>query len=364
MKAKRVDDPAEAGVQLPLDPTWDVLPLDPLSGAVLTAEERAYRERIRAEAEQGLIAVDPLYHAHAREIHRSISSERGAGRENGDWELRRPNRTTLRISFGSIGNGNLGTEDGDLQAREDLGVMIARKAIGEVAADLMRLLYTLANDPPNWRSREIRTTLSDIMDRMHYARDERGNHRSGNRRTISQTLLALQFTQIGVQRDEDGVSVGTIGSLISGMQYRTRVPVSDLSPVEVFAAGLPEDIVISLNPQWYRLRDGQGRPVGGYALVPRPMLLLEAGASRGVPRDAFNRLARYIADVRREAMGSIVLTRDALLLQGGITDSRRRQATQTLTKALDRLRSEGVIEEYGPRPLPTAMISLSLSHAG
>jgi len=354
-----------APVQLALDSSWDIDPIDPRTGATLPDEERRYRGRIRTEAERGLIAVDPLYHAHAQEIHQPLLDEQGTVVEDGDWELRRRNKTMLRISFGSIGNGNVGLVEPGSQKLEDLGVTIARKAIGEVAADLMRLLYTLANDPPHWRNRDIRTTLSGLMDYLGYARDERGAHRSGNRRTLSQTLLALQFTQVGVQRDEDGVSVGTIGSLISGMQYRTRVPVSDLSPVEVFAHGLPEDIVITLNSLWYRIRDADGRALDGYALIPRDAPpLLSAGGRKGRRLTPYHRLSSYLGAAREHAVkGNIRLTREALLLQSGITDSRRRQATQTLAKALDRLCADGLLHDYAPRPLPldaNDMVSLTV----
>lgn len=331
---------------------------------MLSEEERRYRGRIRTEAERGFIAVDPLYHAHAQQIHEPLLNERGEFVEDGDWELRRRNKTMLRISFGNIGNGDLSVIEPGGQTLEDLGVTIARKAIGEVAADLMQLLYRKANDPPYWRNREIRTTLSALMDDLGYSRDERGAHRSGNRRTLSHTLLALQFTQVGVQRDEDGVSVGTIGSLISGMQYRTRVPVSDLSPVEVFAHGLPEDITITLNSQWYRVRDAAGHPLEGYVLVPRDTPpLLTAGGRKGRRLTPYHRLSAYLTAARAHALsGSVRLTREALLLQSGITDKRRRQATQTLAKALDRLSADGILRDYAPRPLPldaNDMISLT-----
>ncbi len=361
-EGKGADRPA----QLVLDGSWDIEPIDPRTGAMLSAEESQYRGVIRGEAERGLIAMDPLYHAHAQEIHQPLLNEKGVVVEDGDWELRRRNKTMLRISFGSIGNGNVGVVEPGGQNLEDLGVTIARKAIGEVAADLMQLLYRKANDPPHWRNQDIRATLSELMDDLGYTRDERGVHRSGNRRSLSQTLLALQFTQVGVQHDEGGVSVGTIGSLISGMQYRTRVPVSDLSPVEVFAQGLPEDIVITLNSRWYRVRDANGRPLEGYALVPRDgPPLLAPGGRKGRRLTPYHRLTSYLDVARAHAPnGSIRLTREALLLQSGITDARRRQATQTLAKALDRLRADGVLHDYAPHPLPldaNEMVSLTLS---
>jgi hypothetical protein len=357
-----------ASVQLTLDDSWEVDQIDPRTGEMLPEEERGYRGRIRSEAARGLVAVDPLYHAHAQEIHQPILDERGALVDDDAWELKRRNKTMLRVSFRSIGNGDVGVvepEDQRGQRLEDLGVTIARKAIGEVAADLMGLLYRKANDPPHWRNREIRTTLSELMDDLGYGRDDRGVHRSGNRRTLSQTLLALQFTQVGVQRDEDGVSVGTIGSLISGMEYRTRVPVSDLSPIEVFAQGLPEDIAITLNAQWYRVRDAAGRPLEGYALVPRDAPpLLAAGGRKGRHLTPYHRLSAYLDAARARAVsGAIRLTRAALLDQSGITDTRRRQATGTLTKALDRLCAEGLLLDYAPRPLPldaNDLVSLTL----
>jgi len=148
-EAKGADRPA----QYALDGAWDIEPIDPRTGAMLSAEESQYRGVIRGEAERGLIAMDPLYHAHAQEIHQPLLNEKGVVVEDGDWELRRRNKTMLRISFGSIGNGNVGVVEPGGQNLEDLGVTIARKAIGEVAADLMQLLYRKANDPPHWRAR-------------------------------------------------------------------------------------------------------------------------------------------------------------------------------------------------------------------
>src|SRR5919108_294984 len=119
------------------DDSWDIDAIDPRTGAMLSEEERHYRGRIRTEAERGFIAVDPLYHAHAPQIHEPRLNERGEFVEDGDWELRRRNKTMLRISFGNIGNGDLSVIEPGGQTLEDLGVTIARKAIGEVAADLM-----------------------------------------------------------------------------------------------------------------------------------------------------------------------------------------------------------------------------------
>lgn len=352
-------------VQQPLDPIWEITAIDPRTGQPLSQQEIDYRDQIRSEAAQGLIAVDPLYQARHRDIHQPIIDEHGKVVDE-NWELRRRNKITLRISFSQMGNVNL------LEAApaklEELAVTIAGKALGELAAEVMRQIYMLANDPPNWRLGELTIKLTDLLDRLKYERDSRGIHRSANRRRLSQTLLALQFTQIGLQREADGVSVGSLGSLISNLEYRTREAVIDLSPADVFAQGLPEDITVTLNPRWYRLRDADGTPLPGYALVPRTAIGAPGKRRRNERAvTPYIRLQNYLSSTEEHATrGTIILTREALLRQAGITDQRRRQATQTLAKVLERLCAEALLQSYTPKPLPvelTDYVTLNLPTA-
>jgi len=343
-------DPEEVAQHLQ-DPSWEITSIDPRTGQLLSQQELDYRGRIRSEAARGLIAVDPLYQARHHDIHQPIIDEHGKVVDE-NWELRRRNKITLRISFSQIGNVNL------LEAAparlEELAVTIAGKALGDLAAEVMRQMYMLANDPPNWRQGELTVKLTDLLDRLKYERDNRGIHRSANRRRLSQTLLALQFTQIGLQRETDGVSVGSLGSLISNLEYRTRESVADLSPAEVFAQGLPEDITVMLNPRWYRLRDSDGNPLNGYALVPRTAIGTPDRRRRNARAvTPYIRLQHYLSSTEEHATrGTIMLTREALLRQAGITDQRRRQATQTLAKVLERLCADALLQSYAPRPLP------------
>ena len=349
-------------VQRLQDPSWEITSIDPRTGQLLSQQELDYRGRIRSEAARGLIAVDPLYQARHHDIHQPIIDEHGKVVDE-NWELRRRNKITLRISFSQIGNVNL------LEAAparlEELAVTIAGKALGDLAAEVMRQMYMLANDPPNWRQGELTVKLTDLLDRLKYERDSRGIHRSANRRRLSQTLLALQFTQIGLQRETDGVSVGSLGSLISNLEYRTRESVADLSPAEVFAQGLPEDITVMLNPRWYRLRDSDGNPLNGYALVPRTAIGTPDRRRRNARAvTPYVRLQHYLSSTEEHATrGTIMLTREALLRQAGITDQRRRQATQTLAKVLERLCAEALLQSYAPKPLPiepTDYVTLTL----
>jgi len=354
------DLPVTPAAQLPLDPTWEIEAIDAITGEPLTDDERAYRGQIRSEAARGLIAMDALYHERVDDIHQPIADEHGEVIDEGDWELRRGNNIILRISIGQLAHpASSGTPAERVDA---LAVDIAQKALGVSAARVMRHLYTLANDPPYWRRPEVTIRLNETLDSLGYARDKRGIHYSRNRQRLSQTLLALQMTQIGVQREDETGAVGYIGSLISGMEYRTSEKVGTLSPIEVFQRGLPEDVTVQLNARWYRLRDRDGRPLETYMLVPRGVTYLPLkGAGSGTP---YTRFREYLATTSAHATArQITLRRDTLLGHAGITDKRRRQATMTLTKLLDRLCAEGVLADYAPRPLPlepTANVTLKL----
>jgi len=342
---------------------WAIQQIDAKTGRPLTPVETAWRGRIRDEHEQGLIAVDPLYHGAREAIHQPLLGERGE--IVGDaWELRRANSTTLRVVLGQIGDtGGLRADESALQ---QVAVTFARAAIGDIAADLMKVLYTYANDPPQWRRPEFTVHLTDLLDRMGYARDERGVHRSSNRRRLSEALLALHYTHIGIQREDGEEQVGFIAPLLSSLEYRTRERVGHLTPAEVFRQGLPEVVTISINSRWYRLRDADGRPVNDYKLIPRVGLDPVGGRARKGRRMTPTHMLRdYIESCREHATGDrIELTRGALLQVAGITDRNVTNATKTLTKTLDRLAGERILAGYAPRPLPldtSAYVRLALA---
>ncbi len=349
----------------PVPDAWNITALDPKTGQPITEGERAFRVRIRAEHERGMIAVDPLYHAARDAIHQPLLNEQGEVVDDA-WELRRANSTTLRVVFGQIGDAS--KLEAQPEALQQIAVTIARAAIGDVAADLMKILYTYANDPPQWRRPEFTIHLTDLLDKMQYARDERGVHRSANRRRLSQALLALHYTHIGIQREDGDERVGFIAPLLSSLEYRTREPVSHLTPAEVFAQGLPDVVTVSINSRWYRLRDAEGRAVDDYVLIPRNEPTLIGGRARkGRRRTPLDLLRGYVTASQSHATdGRIALTRGAMLQVAGVTDRNVTNATKTLTRTIDRLCNEGVLRTYGPRPLPLdteAYITLVLADA-
>jgi hypothetical protein len=342
---------------------WSIQPLDPKTGQPITPLEAAYRVRIRTEHEQGLIAVDPLYHAAREAIHQPLLNERGELVDDA-WELRRANSTTLRVLLDQIGDVKCAQMDST--ALQQLAVTIARASIGDVAADLMKILYTYANDPPQWRRPEFTVHLSDLLDRMGYARDERGVHRSANRRRLSLALLALHYTHIGIQREEGLEHVGFIAPLLSSLEYRTREPVAHLTPAEVFAQGLPEVITVTINQQWYRLRGADGRPTDEYVLIPRHASGAIGGRARkGRNLTPMHMLQGYLAACGPHCPdGRIALTRSALLRVAGVTDRNVTNATKTLTRTLERLCAARILAAYSPQPLPldpSAYITLVLA---
>jgi len=344
---------------------WSIQPLDPKTGQPLTRLEAEYRIRVRAEHEQGLIAVDPLYHAAREAIHQPLLNEQGEFVDNA-WELRRANSTTLRVVFGQI--GDVTRAEADPVTLQHLAITIARAAIGDVAADLMKILYSYANDPPQWRRPEFTVHLTDLLDRMGYARDERNVHRSANRQRLSQALLALHYAHIGIQREDGEEHVGFIAPLLSSLEYRTREPVAHLTPAEVFAQGLPETVTVTINRRWYRLRDADGGPTDEYTLVPRHAPTMIGGRARkGRRQTPLHMLQGYLVTCRPHVVdGSVELTRSALLEVAGVTDRNVTNATKTLARTLDRLCAAGVLAAYSPQPLPldpSAYITLVLAAA-
>jgi len=327
---------------------WTIQPFDPKTGKSLDADEMAYRLRIRDEHEQGYVGVDALYHAAQEVIHQPLLDERGEVVDTA-WVLRRANHTNVRVVVGEM--GTLQSLEGDLTAIERAAVAVARMALGNVAADVMKALYQIANDPPNWRRPEFTLHLSDLLDKLGYSRDDRGVHRSKNRQTLSKTLLALHYAHIGVQGVKDGENVGFVAPLLASLEYRTREPVAHLTPIEVFEQGLPEVVTVAINQKWYRLREADGRPAIDYALVPRTELLPPGQRVRSGRRITPAMLLReHVARYRTE--GHVQMTRAGLLTVGGIKDRNVTHATKTLSRALDTLRDEGTLTTYEPRPLP------------
>lgn len=334
---------------------WQVQEIDPLTGQPLEAVEIAYRQAIAEQHRRGLIAVDPLYEYIRAEMQKPLTG-RGEVIDNTAWELRRNNRITLRIPFSEIADLGSGTDVADL---DRLGVEIAHKALGPAAADVMDVLYTWANDPPNWRNPVLRISMNKLLDTLAYRHDRRGVHYSNNRRLVAQTLLALQFTRFSLQQQRGRTNVGTIATLISSLTYETSEPVGDLTPFEVWEQGLPELLTITLSREWYRTRDASGAPNPEFnKLIKRP-LLPDPRSRTGRRSTVRATLEDYLMAARDRALhlethDELVLTRNALLSAAKITDADRYNQTRTLRRNLEALRVSGVLQRYFPDPLPTS----------
>jgi len=333
--------------------------VDPSTGAPLPPDEIVVRRAIADDATRGLAAMDPAYLAYGDAIHDPLGDESGVIVE-GSLVVDRDNRMRVRVSLESLARLGRGSDVQDRgedagEGLHDLAVSVAATLCGERSAKVMRVLYLFAND--QGRTGRVVTTLNELLDKLDYAKDERGIHRHKNRVAVSQALLALQYAQVGLSiATADGGGVGVIAPLLASLEYRTRERVSDLSPQQVFERGLPDQIVVSINRPWYRLRDDAGRMTNQIALVPRSSLLPGGGTYYRQRRATTSgSLAAYIASIRAAVpLDSITIERRALILQSGIIDQRRSTANRTLTRALDKLVAGGKLVSFEPNPLPLA----------
>ena len=117
---------------------WAILNVDPLTGDLIDGEERAYRERIRQEADQGLVGVDAFYFSVKRVIHQPLIGEHGAVAEDA-WQFERANKIVLHVPIG---------DDPATGTIQEAAVNIARTALDDFAAEVMEMLFGIANDPP------------------------------------------------------------------------------------------------------------------------------------------------------------------------------------------------------------------------
>lgn len=333
---------------------WQLQSVDPLTGELLSDEELAYRARILQEAQEGFTGVDALYFSTHRIIHQPLTDEQGLVSGDG-WKLDRANNTTLRVAQ---------SEGLDPSALEKLAVTIVRGAIDDFAAEVMLMLFTLANDPPNWRRPQLHIQLSDLLDRLNFKRDSRGLHYSDARRKLSTTLLALQLTQIGVQQRAERkgeASVGFIAPLLSGITYATQQEIGNLSPVQVFEQGLPDSVTVYINPLWYQgLREPDGSPGRRYTLIPRQEPRPAPGRARGGSRSPALRLVReYLQRCKQAERGrQVAVTKQVLLNVAGIANRRADKANASLGRVLHALLDEKVIQSYEPDPLPLDALAI------
>jgi hypothetical protein len=339
---------------LPDATAWTIVRIDPLSGELVSTEEEGFRQQIREEAGQGFVGIDALYLSVQQALHQPLVGEQGT--VLGDsWLLKRANRTTLRVPV---------PDSGDPAALEEAAVTIARAAIDDFAAEVMLHLFSVANDPPNWRRPEFSIRLSELLDRLGFKRDNRGLHRSDARRRLTRTLLALHLTHVGLQRHAErpgGRAIGFIAPLLSSVAYATQENVSHLSPIEVFEQGLPEQVAVSINPVWYEgLRRRDGSAGNDYVLIPRSTPRPASGRPHAGQRSPVVDLLREYFLRCQSATGEhqITVSRQALLKIANVRDRNPHQAGRTLAKALDALRQENQLLGFRPDPLPLGAMDM------
>lgn len=334
-------------VQLPLVPLeWTVPAVDERTGGRLGQAEFVYRRQIASEGSQdGGFAVDNRYLRARDDIHQPLLGEQGH-LSQAKWELQRA-RTTLLVSIPDLD---------DPQAVREAAVQIAKAALGPFAGELMLQLYAIANDPPNWRNPAFSISLSDLLDRMGYTRDNRGRHYMTARRQISSALLALHFTHVGLRHEANsGRQQGVVAPLLDTLAYDAGAEASQLGVLEVFAQGLPDRVAVRIHQLWFDgLRTQDGLPGVDYTLIPR-QAPRRGGRGRGGSRSSYEVVLReYLQRCQQDLQGMpLVLTRERLLMIAGIHSVRAYSANQTLARCLEHLREQGLVESFGPTPLPT-----------
>jgi len=327
---------------------------DVITGEPLSPDEINFRVQIDQESAAGFIAVDTRYAQLRMEIHQPIvpSDLPDALNDDGPLTIRRPN-TALQLPLNLDEPGQQGV------------VELIRHAAGEFPARVMHHLYAIANDPPNYRRNKFRVRVSDLLDRLGYARDRRGIHYSVNRTKLTRTLYALRLTEISVQGRTTGQgrrskNYGFVANLLSSVGYLTSENVGELTVQGVFERGLPEIIEIEINPRWYEgVRRDDMQPGHNYRLLPRPPAIAPkrgrrgpkpGGAHRGQSRTA-DLLRSYVQRCKENSQARrVVVERRTLLGHAGITNSNMSMAVTTLKKALNRLIEEETLTSFEVKP--------------
>jgi len=339
------------------DGNMTVLPgngeFDVITGEPLSPDEMRFRVQIDQESAAGFIAVDNRYARLRLEIHQPIvPSDLPGDDDDGPLTIRRPN-TALQLPLNLEEPGQQGV------------VELIRHAVGEFPARVMHHLYAIANDPPNYRRNKFRVRVSDLLDRLGYARDRRGIHYSANRTKLTRTLYALRLTEISVQGRTTGQgrrskNYGFVANLLSSVGYLTSENVGELTVQGVFERGLPEIIEVTINPQWYEgVRRDDMQPGRSYRLLPRPPAIepkrgrrgpKPGGTHRGQSRTA-DLLRAYVQRCKESSQARrVVVERRTLLEHAGITNSNVSMAVTTLKKALERLIAEDTLSAYTIKP--------------
>ncbi len=335
---------------LPISSSSDV---DVITGEPLSPDEMNFRLQIDKEAAAGFIAVDSTYASLRLEIHQPIVSG-DVLTSDGDaiMMLQRPN-TALQLPL-SLNLGEPGQES---------VVELVRHAVGDFPARVMHHLYAIANDPPYYRQRKVRISISNLLDRLGYTRDRRGIHYSVNRKKLTQTLFALHLTRIEVtRRSTRGRRAQTTqfsANLLSYIEWRTGEDVGEMNMRTAFERGLPEVMRIEINSQWYEgVRREDKRPGRDYQLLPRPEAPAPSNGRRGPKPGGTSRghsrtvdlLRAYIQRCKQSQAQRVVVERTALLEHAGIMNRNVSMAVNTLKRALTRLVDEETLTAYQVKP--------------
>ncbi len=312
--------------------TYDRLHISVEDG--ISADERAL---ILQEAPQ--IAVDTLYQSKAIEIH-SPSAQ---------WDFR---AGVLKNQKQSVAIEAKLNPDAPQEMIDNIIDLVA-PYLGVQGSRVLRLLYTVANDKPYWRTPVITVKTNDLLDQLGYERDDRGFHRSKNRAQLRDILNAAHALEIVGEYSswEEGKPVRkafrkSVLSLI-GATFDADES-AELSTSDLFHRGLPKSMTLRLN-FFDSVRRPDGRLGDRYTLMPRlgpPQSLKSARHSA-----TEETLKAYLLLRQRQTRNqTIVITRSTALEKANITTKHTTRATQILTRALDKLVGDGTLESYTPVP--------------
>ncbi len=353
--ARPEGSPAVSGADNALD---DALMLTISTPRDASVREIEIRQKIAQDAAAGLVAIDAGYALAGHVLHEPLSPDETATLAAAPHDadvlvLNRLNRARLMVRLDDL--RRLSDQESDQSALHGLALIVAEHVGGDEMREFMRKLYVLANDAG--RSGQFTIRMNRLLDLCGYKTDARGIHRSANRLWVSQALLALHFTHVGIAvTGSDGRRRGSMGNLLSALEYDAPAEAGDLTAPEIFERGLPDIVRVVINPVWYKMRDHNGNLIDNPLLVPRGHLLAPPRHRvHGGRRSAAATLSQFLLDIRsrlHEEQCLVHFPRRELIGQAGITDRDRYNATKTLTKALRRLVNDAVIASYEPTILP------------
>ena len=335
-------------------------------------EERRFRARILMEARRGVIAVDGLYTRKA-DLHLGpmpqgeiIGRQRWVARK-GDVRLEIPlDRIQDEIEAAAQREG-VAIADLSTQALLVTAVDVAHMMVGEWAAKIMLGLYEAANDC--WRSPLFNLDVNAFLTKLGRKPEvkvdgdgvPREYHRSEARADFWNTMRALSSVSLEVARTirhPDGTMADDTIERQLVFLFGGTYPHKD-NPEGRRRA--PSHVKVALG--WYMgVRQLDGRPGTDY--VPAERLQPGRGhAQHHATRERLRRRLLLMAHYRLQAMRRanqvipppegyvlVPLRRKTALERAGITTANVTLQRNSLVKALEKLRTAGVI--YGHSEIP------------